>query len=202
MILSESLCHSEVEQLLSRLKSYPLLVLRVVETYPSEEERVYWQEQGISEWLYKDTNYETLREKMNELTKQLEQEIAVGHPILTFPHTGEPIEQKDLRLLMKSFSKTERKVFEKLMEAYPQSGVLSRKELCDYLWRDGDTSSNMSQLSCLIHKIKRKFELAGITNEVVATLWGRGYRLNEEFCERYLDEQEYLSLFQPQTVSN
>ena len=192
VILSESLCHSEVEQLLPRLKSYPLLVLRVVETYPSEEELVYWQDQGISEWLYKDTNYETLREKMNELTKQLEQETLSGHSLLAFPPASEQAEQKDLRILMKSFSKTERKVFEKLVEAYPQSGVLSRKELCDYLWRDGDTSSNMSQLSCLINKLKRKFELHGITGETITTMWGRGYKLSDEFYAHWMQWSQQL----------
>lgn len=186
VILSESLCHSEVEQLLAQLKNYPLLVLRVVESYPSEEEQVYWKDQGISEWLYKDTNYETLREKMNELTRQLEQEMSTGSQILSFPHSGERIDQKDLRLLLKSLSKTERKVFEHLVEAYPKSGVLSRKELCEYLWRDGDTPSNMSQLSCLINKLKNKFELHGITGETITTLWGRGYKLSSEFYQCWL----------------
>lgn len=192
VILSESLCHSEVLQLLPQLKSYPLLILRVVESYPSEEDRVYWQEQGISEWLYKETNYETLREKMNELTMQLEQELAVNNQILSFPNQGETITQNNLQLLIKSFSKTEKKVFEKLIEAYPKTGALSRKELCEHLWRDGDTSSNMSQLSCLINKLKRKFELQGITGETITTLWGRGYRLNDTFYEYWMRWSQQL----------
>ena len=96
------------------------------------------------------------------------------------------MEERELKLLLKSFSKTERKVFEKLLEAYPQSGVLSRKELCEHLWQDGDTPSNMSQLSCLINKLKRKFELHGIAGETITTLWGRGYKLSSEFYERWL----------------
>lgn len=192
VILSESLCHSEVEYILNLLQNYPLLILRIVENYPNEEEQAYWQEKGISEWLNKETNYETLREKMNELNQQLEGKMSDGNQILSFPQSIERSEQKDLKLLMKSFSKTERKVFEKLVEGYPQSGVLSRKELCDYLWRDGDTSSNMSQLSCLINKLKRKFELHGITGETITTLWGRGYKLSDEFYEYWMQRSQQL----------
>ncbi|MEO1768834.1 winged helix-turn-helix domain-containing protein [Candidatus Enterococcus ferrettii] len=192
VILSESLCHSEVEQLLSLLKNYPLMVLRIVENDPNEEDQAYWREQGIAEWLTKDTSYESLREKMNELNNQLEQKTAFGNQILSFPSQSEHIEQNDLKRLLKSFSKTERKVFECLIEAYPKSGVLSRKELCDHLWRDGDTPSNMSQLSCLINKLKRKFEQQGITVETITTLWGRGYRFSDEFYKFWQQESHQL----------
>lgn len=183
VFLSESLCHSEVEHILSLLKKYPVMILRVVENLPNEEEQSYWQELGISGWLNKDTSYETLREKMNELSSQLRNGQTVGNQILSFPHQEGQLEQKDWQLLLKSLSKTERKVFDCLIDAYPKSGVLSRKELCEYLWKDGDTSSNMSQLSCLINKLKNKFDLHGISGETISTLWGRGYKLSDEFYE-------------------
>lgn len=192
VILSESLCHSEVEQILSMIKNFPLLVLRIVENSPTEEEQSYWQERGISEWLTKETNYEALREKMNALTTQLEQELAAGNQILTFPHMGESVEQNDLKRLLKSFSKTEKKVFESLIDAYPKSGVLSRRELCDQLWSEGDTPSNMSQLSCLINKLKRKLDQHGFTGEAITTLWGRGYKLSDEFYEYWLQGSQQL----------
>ncbi|EOH90987.1 winged helix-turn-helix domain-containing protein [Enterococcus pallens] len=192
VILSESLCHAEVEQLLLLLKNYPLKVLRIVENYPNEEEQTYWQEQGIADWLTKDTSYEDLREKVNDLTRQLEQETAVGNQILSFPHSAEYPEQTTRKLLVKSLSKTEKKVFESLIEAYPKSGLLSRKELCDHLWREGDTPSNMSQLSCLINKLKRKFEQHGFTGETIITLWGRGYKLSSEFYDYWLLESQQM----------
>ena len=192
VILSESLCHSEVEQLLTLLKKYPLKVLRIVENYPNEEEQSYWHEQGIADWLTKDTSYESLREKINDLTRQLELEMASGNPILSFPHMGESPKYDNRKLLLKSLSKTEKKVFECLVEAYPKSGILSRKELCDHLWRDGDTSSNMSQLSCLINKLKRKFEQHGFTSEAIITLWGRGYKLSSEFYDYWLVESQQM----------
>lgn len=192
VILSESLCHSEVEQILEQLKNYSLLTLRVVENYPSEEEQVYWQELGISEWLYKNTCYESLREKINELSMKMEQPLAVGSQVLTFPNQGKETTKNSLKLLVKSLSKTELKVFECLLNAYPTSGVLSRKELCDHLWRDGDTASNMSQLSCLINKLKRKFELHGISGETITTLWGRGYQLSSGFYEYWVQNHQQL----------
>lgn len=192
VILSESLCHSEVEQILSLLKKCPLMILRVVENFPNEEEQSYWQEQGISEWLNKKTSYETLREKMNELSSRFGKKQVVGNQILSFPHQEGHFERNDWQLLLKSFSKTERKVFDYLIEAYGKSGVSSRKELCEHLWNDGDTSSNMSQLSCLINKLKNKFDLHGIQGETITTLWGRGYKLSDEFYEYWLVGSQQL----------
>ena len=192
IVLSESLCNSEVEQILRLLKKHPLLILRLVENVPNEEEQTYWHERGLAEWILKDTNYETLREKMNELQLQIKQETAAGNQILAFPTQGEEAAPNNLKLLLKSLSKTEKRVFECLIKAYATSGVMSRQELCNYLWQDGDTSSNMSQLSCLINKLKHKFELHGITGETITTLWGRGYKLSEEFYEYWLEGSQQL----------
>lgn len=53
----------------------------------------------------------------------------------------------------------------------------------------------MSQLSCLINKLKRKFEQHGLTGETITTLWGRGYRFSDELYEYWLkgaQQQENL----------
>ncbi|MGG5314927.1 helix-turn-helix domain-containing protein [Enterococcus sp. AZ072] len=193
IVLSESLCNSEVEQILQMLKNHPLLVLRVVENIPNEEEQTYWQERGLVDWVAKETSYELLREKMNELQYQMKQDVVTGNQILTFPTTqGENTTPNSLKLLIKSLSKTEKRVFECLIQSYSTSGVLSRQELCDCLWQDGSTSSNMSQLSCLINKLKHKFEVHGITGETITTLWGRGYKLSSAFYEYWLEGSQQL----------
>ena len=193
IILSESLCNSEVEQILQLLKNYPLLVLRVVEAIPNEEDQAYWQERGLVDWVAKETSYELLREKINELQQQVKQEAVTGNQILNFPTTqGNKAKPNNLELLIKSLSKTEKKVFECLIQSYSTSGVLSRQELCDHLWQDGSTSSNMSQLSCLINKLKNKFELHDIAGETITTLWGRGYKLSSTFYEYWLENSQQL----------
>ncbi|MGG5329417.1 winged helix-turn-helix domain-containing protein [Enterococcus sp. AZ163] len=195
VILSESLCHTEVEQLLNLLQNQPLTVLRVVENFPNEEEQNYWNELGLADWLHKDIGYEDLREKVNELLQQQQQKEFADQQILSFPYAEEQTEPTEWKLLWKSLSKTEKKVFESLINAYTKTEALSRKELCDQLWSDGDTASNMSQLSCLINKLKRKFEQHGLTGETITTLWGRGYRFSDELYEYWLkgaQQQENL----------
>ncbi|MGG5318272.1 helix-turn-helix domain-containing protein [Enterococcus sp. AZ072] len=192
IILSESLCNSEVEQILQLLSNHPLLILRMVEIIPGEEEQSYWQEKGLVDWVSKDTSYEILREKMNEIQQQVNQDTCTDTQILTFPAQGKDTASNNLKLLIKSLSKTEKRVFECLIQSYSASKVLSRQELCNYLWQDGSTSSNMSQLSCLINKLKHKFELHGITGETITTLWGRGYKLSSAFYDYWMEGSQQL----------
>ena len=201
VMVSETLSNSELEQMLPTLSKYPVSVLRIGVEETMDDTRD-WRREGIQGWVPKDAPIETLREILIQAAQASVESLLTNNQVVAFPMNKEEAVTSLVRSVYDSFSKTEKRVFERLILAHAKNQMVSRKELCEYLWEEGDTPSNMSQLSCLIHKIKRKFELAGITNEVIATLWGRGYRLNEEFCERYLDEQEYLSLFQPQTVSN
>ena len=160
--------------------------MRVTEAYPSEEEQVHWRELGLADWLVRGDGFEDTRERLSVLRIQHQQD----NQILSFPRENLSTVPTNLENLFKSFSKTEKKVFEYLVKAYPEQGVSSRKELCDHLWREGDTASNMSQLSCLINKLKRKCELHGVTGEVVTTMWGRGYKLSDDFYKQWILETQ------------
>lgn len=204
VIISETVSNSEVEQLLPTLGRYALAVIRVGEAMPAKDQTA-WQEQGIHKWMTKNPSIEDLREGLVEASRMIEvQRHSFGQlsQILDFPISGEDTAALSLKRVYKSFSKTEKKVFGRLLWAQNHGGVLSRKELCEYIWNEGDTSSNMSQLSCLINKIKLKFEKAGLTSEVISTLWGRGYKLNEEFYQRWLTEEQEAQLFSQESVIN
>lgn len=200
VIISETVSNSEAEQLLPTLKRYALAVVRVGEAVPASEQAV-WQEQGLHYWITKRPTVQELREGMLEALRSLEEQRITGSQILDFPINTESSKAfGPLRNVYKSFSKTEKKVFERLLWAQSHGGVISRQELCEYLWEDGQTSSNMSQLSCLINKIKVKFDQAGHSHEIITTLWGRGYKLNEEFYQRWLTEEQEAQLYSPQSV--
>lgn len=186
VVLGDSICHYEAEKLLQQLKNYPIYVLRVVEEYPNEEEQDVWRRQGLSDWLVKDASFEALREKLSSLKETFNQEMTKNHRILTFPSEVPKTVTTSSMTLVKSLSKKERKVFEYLLKSYTEGIVLSRTELCEYLWNDGDTPSNMSQLSCLINKLKRKFELHGVTVQAITTKWGQGYQLSDEFYDYWI----------------
>ncbi|MBO1307842.1 helix-turn-helix domain-containing protein [Enterococcus sp. 669A] len=186
VLFSESLCNQEVEEILEHLKGYPLIAVRVTESYPNEEDQVHWRELGLADWLVRSAGFEDMRERLSVLRNQHQQD----KQILSFPMENLTPVPTNLENLFKSFSKTEKKVFEYLVKAYSEQGVSSRKELCDHLWREGDTPSNMSQLSCLINKLKRKCELHGVTGEIVTTMWGRGYKLSDDFYQQWVQDAQ------------
>ena len=132
--------------------------------------------------LKKDATFEEIREKLHELQKELHDQEMSNNKFVVLGSA----EKDELKPLIARFSKTEKKLFENLLNAYSKGEVLSRVELCERLWSEGSTSSNMSQLSCLINKLKRKLEEGGITGETIVTLWGRGYKLNNEFSEYWI----------------
>lgn len=200
IILSESLCNSEVEQILNLLENHPLLVLRVVETFPIEEEQSYWRKLGLTDWISPEASYETLREKMNELQKQLKLESSEGRQVLFFPSGESDHSSSSLKMLITSLSKTEKRLFERLIQEQQKNGALSRQELCEYLWNEGSTPSNLSQLSCLINKLKHKFELNGYKGESILTMWGRGYKLSNEFYEFWLEGAQQLENLEYGTI--
>ncbi|EOH97742.1 helix-turn-helix domain-containing protein [Enterococcus pallens] len=202
VIISETVSNSEAEQLLPTLNRYSLAVIRVGESVTASEQEA-WLEQGIHHWIIKSPTIQELREGLVDALRLLEeQRVSTSQiQILDFPTSEVNTSTVGLlRSVQKSFSKTEKKVFERLLWAQSHGGVLSRQELCEYLWDDGQTSSNMSQLSCLINKIKIKFEHIGFSHEIITTLWGRGYKLNEEFYQRWLAEEQEAQLYSPQSV--
>lgn len=200
VILSETLSNHEVEKILPALNSFQVAILRNSETYPIVEQEG-WQERGIHEWISKNGTMEDLREALAQSSMIISEQRMSNNQILAFPRNEGEAALSLADSIFKSLSKKEKKVFEKLLSAQTMDRIVSRKEICDYLWRDGETPSNMSQLSCLINKIKRKFEKAGVTDEIIVTQWGRGYKLNEKFCERWLNEEAGIIEF-PQSVIN
>lgn len=187
VLLSETLCHEEVEQVLAQLQRYPVIVLRIAEQAPSEEDQAYWKEKGLADWVAKTISFEEFREKLSVLQRQ--RQAGKNSHLVSFPKDPLTNSSVTLEMMMKRLSKTEKKVFNCLAESFAQGKVLSRKELCEYLWSEGQTPSNMSQLSCLINKLKRKFEQQGVIGDTITTLWGRGYKLNDDFYDQWVKDQ-------------
>ncbi|MEO1770792.1 winged helix-turn-helix domain-containing protein [Candidatus Enterococcus ferrettii] len=182
VFLSETLCNEEVDLILNQLKNYPVFLVRIVEKTMDDEEIAYWEEKGMSGSLKKDATFEEIREKLHELQKELRDKQIINNKIVVLGNA----EKDGLKPLTSRLSKTEKKLFENLLNAYSKGIVLSRVELCERLWPEGSTPSNMSQLSCLINKLKRKLEEGGITGETIITLWGRGYKLGSELSEFWI----------------
>ena len=75
-----------------------------------------------------------------------------------------------------NLSSLELQVLEKL-RSHPGE-IVSRDELCMSLW--GNVSqSRLAQLSSLVKNIKLKLETLEVDQEVIQTIWGKGYRVRK-----------------------
>ena len=81
------------------------------------------------------------------------------------------------------FTKNQKKCFSKLHEA--RSTIVSRDELCKYIWNDEPTRSNLAQLSVLTKSLRQKLMSKGFSSDIIQTVWGKGYYLNKEFYTAY-----------------
>lgn len=179
VILGKTICDEEAHALLQSLREYPLILLREVEQEPLDEEREKWTECGLHGYLSEGDTQEVIREKIALANLKRTQANEVNERIVPFPHseTKSEFDSSRIRLTGK-----EQMVMTLLVRA--QGEIMTRKELCERIWHDGNTASNMSQLSCMINRIKRKFENQGVDGRIIVTHWGRGYQLSEYFYQQ------------------
>lgn len=69
-------------------------------------------------------------------------------------------------------SRNEEKVFTLLSSN--MKTIFSRHEVCELIWREGNLSSNLSQLSSIVKRINRKISNTN-NNLVIKTVWGKVY---------------------------
>ncbi|MGG5318573.1 winged helix-turn-helix domain-containing protein [Enterococcus sp. AZ072] len=194
VIISETISDNEVVNILPTLNSYGLVVIRAGES-PSPDEKRMWKENGILHWINKLPSVKELREGLAEAAIILEEKIGNKDHFKSFSTKHViPLHAGNLRSVYMNFTKSQKNIFDRLLWAQNQETILSRKDLCDYLWNDGITNSNLSQLSCLIQKIRNKFKQCGLPYDVITTVWGKGYELNEEFYQCWLTEEQEMSL--------
>ncbi|MEO1769654.1 MULTISPECIES: winged helix-turn-helix domain-containing protein [Enterococcus] len=179
VIFGKTICDDEVQSLLEAFLDYSLVVLREVEQEPSEEERKKWIELGLQCYLSEEDSLETIREKIALATIKRSQMREPSQRVVPFPYSESKsdFDSSNIRLTGK-----EQMVMNLLVRA--QGEVITRKELCEKIWAEGDTASNMSQLSCMINRIKRKFEKQGVDGRIIVTHWGRGYQMSDYFYQQ------------------
>lgn len=178
IILSENLSNREVKEILAQLSQTNCIILRKVVDKQSKEEMELMKEWGIHDWIQTSISIDQLREVLSERVS--EQKIQ-NHKIISFPFNESEQPPFSYKQFISSMSKTEKKVFNKLFEANSQ--LVSREEFCEYVWKDEPTNSHLSQLSLIIKKIRSKIVEMGLTEDMLITVWGQGYRLTSHFFE-------------------
>ncbi|MDT2661652.1 winged helix-turn-helix domain-containing protein [Enterococcus hulanensis] len=175
IILSETLANAEVKELLGKLSTSSMPILRKSDEQLDEAQLEEWNEKGLTEWIESQPTLEVLREKLSGERVRKEGNIVFL-----------PKNEEKRSLTSFSLSSGEIKLFQVLYEQQKQA--VPREELCLRIWNRGKNNSSMSQLSVMVKHLKDKLAGQGVEGPIIETCWGRGYRLHESVYEQvYLD---------------
>lgn len=173
IIIGETISSFEMELMLPKLTRHGQSVLREVDHFINEDERTTLMEMGLRGYVQNTATVELLREQFAEVATQCKGRNVA--PIVSENCTVEE-DQGIAAMMLINLSSLELQVLEKLRK---HSGeIVSRDELCITLW--GNVSqSRLAQLSSLVKNIKLKLEILEIDQEVIQTIWGKGYRVHK-----------------------
>ncbi|MGM0113429.1 helix-turn-helix domain-containing protein [Enterococcus sp. DIV0187] len=196
VVLSETICESEIMQLVPRFKEYSIRIIRKVEKKVTEIDHHYLEKKLINAIISNDDSIDELRECFHMLKQQ-------NHPEETFenkrfvqlsdkvslirPNSMQeevlPIQNNyQLMEALHNLSQTETKILTILIQA--EGGIVTREKICHQIWEEEVNRSHLASLSSTITRIKSKFEHADMTNKAIHTLWGKGYRINLELLDQ------------------
>lgn len=175
IIIGETISSYEMELMLPKLRDRGQSILREVDHFLTEDERAVLNEHGISGVVQNSDSVELLREQLAEVAAQYKGRSFVPVAAEECPVAEE--NQGISAMTLINLSSLELQVLEKL-RSHPGE-IVSRDELCKALW--GNVSqSRLAQLSSLVKNIKLKLEVLEVDQEVIQTIWGKGYRVRKD----------------------
>ena len=175
IIIGETISSYEMELMLPKLRDRGQSILREVDHFLTEDERAVLNEHGISGVVQNSDSVELLREQLAEVAVQYKGRSFVPVAAEECPVAEE--NQGISAMTLINLSSLELQVLEKL-RSHPGE-IVSRDELCKALW--GNVSqSRLAQLSSLVKNIKLKLEVLEVDQEVIQTIWGKGYRVRKD----------------------
>lgn len=195
LILSESMCESEVMEIIHRMGDHPINIIRKVEAKVTEVDHQYLEQEVLRAIISNEDSVDELRECLYSLKKsqglkiqpslyreqkyiQVSEKVSLIKPnVLQKTQTSQ---EEAFRLLeiLQHLSQTETRILFILIEA--GNKVVTREDICKKIWNEEVNNSHLASLSSTITRIKKKFEQTNLTNKAIQTLWGKGYRMNPE----------------------
>lgn len=173
VIISETISDKEAQQLFLNLNKTSYF-FRKTSLEPDEEEQEKSKRIGFCGWISDSQSIDRLREYLepylanaNKMERQ---------PKLIFNQNGE-LKHEEIHAILHMFSNKETAFFEKLLQSNGE--MVSRVEMSHAIWGTDPNSSQLAQMSILAKRIRWKLKEMGIEEELVETIWGKGYRLNQ-----------------------
>lgn len=200
VILSETLCETEVMELIPFLSNYSINIIRKVESNVTEADQRCLKIEQLNAIISTSDSVDELRECLYNLGTNSEyqqhRELIQLSGKVSLIHSNslqkaEKYNEVNFRILetIHRLSSTEAKVLSALVSAADQ--VVTRETLCHKVWGEEATKSHLASLSSTITRIKIKFEEASSEKKAIHTLWGKGYRINQKLLA-YLQAEELL----------
>jgi Response regulators consisting of a CheY-like receiver domain and a winged-helix DNA-binding domain len=175
IIIGETVSSYEMDLMLPKLKEHGQNILREVDHPLSEKERALLEAQGLRGAVQNSDSVELLREQLAEVATQYQNKpfepVALENCL-----DADETDSDFSAMMLINLSSLELQLLERLRS---QPGeIVSRDELCKSLW--GNVSqSRLAQLSSLVKNIKLKLEIMEVDQEVIQTIWGKGYRIRK-----------------------
>ncbi|MFR4507012.1 MAG: winged helix-turn-helix domain-containing protein [Enterococcus avium] len=173
IVLSDTISEFEIVEIVPKLKAENQIILRKNINTPPKRLKQQWKTIGIDGWLSNDNLLEQAREVLSEKLEDLND--FEEDQFLLNTQVRKVCRNTDLEKLNIFLSNKEKLVFKHLREA--EAGIVSRTDLCHYLWGDEPNNSYLSQISIIVRNIRRKMVEYGYLDISIETLRGTGYRL-------------------------
>ena len=198
LILSETICESEVMEIIQLIKNPAIRIIRKVEEKVTEMDHQYLEEEVLHAIISNEDSVDELRECLYALKKQesreptyesqkyvqLSDKVSLIKPNVLQKNTASPEENYQFLEVLHHLSQTETKILYILVQA--GNKVVTRETICHKIWNEEVNKSHLASLSSTITRIKTKFEQTNLPHKAIQTLWGKGYRINPELLDRIL----------------
>jgi len=205
VILSESICESEVNSLIPLLRGHSLNIIRKVETKMTKRDQKYLEAEKFDAIISITDSIDELRESLYTVRKKTElmDEYSLNDNVVPLSGkvslvnsnylqmTGGTSERKQqISAVLHRLSPTELKILSILTEAGDH--VITREVICHRIWEEEATKSHLASLSSTVTRIKSKFEQVHLDNTAIHTLWGKGYLINQQLLD-YLKSESFFN---------
>ncbi|MEO1768364.1 winged helix-turn-helix domain-containing protein [Candidatus Enterococcus ferrettii] len=183
VIISETISDHQMAEILKVLNTSDIKVFRKVECLPDKQDREQYASLEIDDWIEVSDTFEVLREKLERTSSAntAQVEMTNGSSSINTPNQFYLAEGEQFLRALRKLSSNERKVFYYLVSV--ENKTISRKSICEHIWSDELTNSQLSSLSNIVKKIRGKFQDVGIHDEIIKNHWKKGYAFTDKFWQ-------------------
>lgn len=183
VIISETISDHQMAEILNVLNTKDIKVFRKVESLPDKQDREQYAALEIDGWIEASDTFEVLREKLERTSTSnaAQSELLSGTSNINGSNQFLVAEGEQFLRALRKLSSNERKVFYYLVSV--ENKTISRKAICEHIWSEELTNSQLSSLSNIVKKIRGKFQDVGIHDEIIKNHWKKGYAFTDKFWQ-------------------